>query len=89
MGIEKNAKLKMKLKTNDGFNSNSEHKISSDQYGEIMNILHDKNKPENSTIDLIKACKEAIRMYDNIKPVGGWQGVYEMLINAVKNAEAK
>ncbi len=37
--------------------------------------------------ELLEACKEAKRMYDAINPVGGWQGVDDLLIDAIAKAE--
>lgn len=39
-----------------------------------------------SSPDLLEACKEAIRMYESVQPAGGWQGVYEQLLEAVNSA---
>lgn len=37
--------------------------------------------------DSIAEMKEAKRMYENVQPVGGWQGVYEGLRHAIKHSE--
>jgi hypothetical protein len=39
-----------------------------------------------SAPDLLEACKEAKRMYDEIQPSGGWQCVDDLLINAITAA---
>ena len=36
--------------------------------------------------ELLEALIEAKRMYEAIEPVGGWQGVYEQIIYAIKKA---
>jgi hypothetical protein len=36
--------------------------------------------------ELLEALKEMIRMYKKVQPAGGWQGVYEESIDAVKKA---
>lgn len=36
--------------------------------------------------DLLEACEEALRMYDEVNPVGGWQGVRNELVHAIKKA---
>lgn len=33
--------------------------------------------------NLLEACKEAKRMYDELQPAGGWQGVDDLLIDAI------
>jgi len=35
----------------------------------------------------LEACKEAKRMYDDIEPAGGWQGVDDLLIDAIAEIE--
>lgn len=35
---------------------------------------------------LLVACREALRMYDDINPVGGWQGVRDELDYAINKA---
>ncbi len=45
--------------------------------------LFAKKKSQN----LLEACKEAKRMYDEVQPVGGWQGVDDLLIHAIAEAE--
>lgn len=37
--------------------------------------------------DLLEACKDAKRMYEEIQPVGGWQHVFDALNNAINKAE--
>jgi len=36
--------------------------------------------------DLLEALKEMVRMYEEVEPAGGWQGVYEMSLCAIKKA---
>jgi hypothetical protein len=36
--------------------------------------------------DLLAACIEAKRMYEELEPAGGWQGVFEELESAIKKA---
>ncbi len=38
--------------------------------------------------ELLEACKEAKRMYDEIQPKGGWQSVDDLLTDAITKAEA-
>lgn len=37
--------------------------------------------------DLFEACKEALKMYETIEPVGGWQHVHDLLLYALKKAK--
>jgi hypothetical protein len=39
--------------------------------------------------DLLDACKEALRMYEEIEPAGGWQGVHDSLKSAIDKATLK
>lgn len=39
--------------------------------------------------ELLDACREALRMYEEIQPAGGWQGVEDSLISAINKAEGK
>jgi len=43
----------------------------------------------SATPDLYEACKEALRMYKEIQPCGGWQDVEDSLEYAIKKAEGK
>lgn len=36
--------------------------------------------------DLLEALKEAKRMYEELQPAGGWQGVYDEIEAAIKKA---
>ena len=36
--------------------------------------------------ELLEACQEALRMYREIQPAGGWQGVEDGLISAINKA---
>lgn len=36
--------------------------------------------------DMLEALIEAKRMYEEVQPCGGWQGVYEMIESAIKKA---
>lgn len=37
--------------------------------------------------DMLKALKEAKRMYESVQPAGGWQGVYESIKSAINDAK--
>lgn len=39
-----------------------------------------------ASYDLLEALQEMIRMYETVQPAGGWQGVYESAVSAVKKA---
>jgi hypothetical protein len=49
------------------------------------------NHPDANLIaaapDLLEACEEAIKMYDAIESVGGWQHVHDSLKNAISKAK--
>lgn len=36
--------------------------------------------------DLLEALNDMIEMYEQVQPVGGWQGVYDSAIYAIKKA---
>ncbi|MBE3084680.1 MAG: hypothetical protein IMZ64_00500 [Bacteroidetes bacterium] len=36
--------------------------------------------------DMLEACKEALKMYKELEPCGGWQHVYDYLDSAIKKA---
>ena len=36
--------------------------------------------------DMLKSLIEANRMYEEVQPAGGWQGVYEMIESAINKA---
>lgn len=39
-----------------------------------------------SAPELLEALQEMVRMYESVEPVGGWQGVYDQSITAIKKA---
>ena len=39
--------------------------------------------------DLLEALQDMIRMYEEVQPAGGWQGVYEGAVYAVNKATKK
>lgn len=43
----------------------------------------------NSHYELLEACKEALIMYKDIQPKGGWQHVEDALENAIQKAESE
>lgn len=36
--------------------------------------------------DMLEACMEAKRMYEELEPAGGWQGVFDQLAYAIRKA---
>lgn len=62
-----------------------------DAYGTVCSITHphhdDKADADAGYIakvpDMIEALKEAKRMYEEVQPAGGWQGVYEQICDAL------
>lgn len=56
----------------------------------IWNYNHEEAEANAKLIaaapDLLSACKEALRMYEEIQPTGGWQGVKDELMIAIKKA---
>ena len=39
-----------------------------------------------SSPELLEALNEMVRMYEEVQPAGGWQGVYELAKYAIKKA---
>lgn len=52
-----------------------------------VNNTYNKNINPESVEGLYNALEEMIRMYEEVQPAGGWQGVYEEAKHAINNAK--
>lgn len=82
---EKIALLKMKLKSDKGYNADIEVRISANQYGRIMGILHEKSPSNKKLIaaapELLEFAKEIVKRYSN----SPW--IYEKANKIIKKIE--
>lgn len=53
----------------------------------LEEVSGSEEKLFKASADLLKASEEALKMYNEINPVGGWQGVQEGLMYAIKKAK--
>ncbi|MBK5202138.1 MAG: hypothetical protein JJE45_00250 [Prolixibacteraceae bacterium] len=77
---------------------NAECKNITDSEGITIASLGNKNKigfsnyEANAKLiaaapDMLEALNEAKRMYEELEPAGGWQGVYEQIEDAIKKQQ--
>lgn len=59
------AKLKMSLKADSGYESESEHRITAEQWGDVNRVLHGK-KPSALPLEL-QPCEELIALAEKLQ----------------------
>ncbi len=52
-------------------------------------LIKDHTGEVNAATEMLNACKEALRMYQEVQPAGGWQSVEDNLIHVINKATEK